>query len=364
MNYLPVFSDRVKRPSLYVQKIISHPISLLIILVLTSLVSNAQHDSLVLNNGDIIVGEVKQMTKQVLIIETDYSDSDFKVEWDKVSELYSDQLYTVALENRVLLAPATIKTSSPGVLRVEDNRNIKEIKVNDIVYFRQLDESFWSKMSASVDFGYSLTKAQNLQQYNASATLGFKTPQWTINANYRQVRSSQDDVDPVRRVEGALRADYLLRNGIFFGAGLNFLSNSEQNLSLRTTGVLGGGYYFVQHSSWYWNAFTGVAINDENFEASVDVNGVSADRESYEGVVGTEINLYNTGDLNLFTNVYWYPSFTEQGRHRVDYKFDISYDLPLDFYVKAGLTLNYDNQPAPGASDTDYVVVTGFGWEL
>jgi hypothetical protein len=55
---------------------------------------------------------------------------------------------------------------------------------------------------------------------------------------------------------------------------------------------------------------------------------------------------------------------TESGRWRIDYSFDTKYDLPLDFYIKVGFTLNYDNQPVAGASKTDYVFQTTFGWEL
>ena len=42
---------------------------------------------------------------------------------------------------------------------------------------------------------------------------------------------------------------------------------------------------------------------------------------------------------------------------------DLKYDLPLDFYVKGGLTVNYDNQPAAGATELDYVFNSGLGWE-
>ena len=73
--------------------------------------------------------------------------------------------------------------------------------------------------------------------------------------------------------------------------------------------------------------------------------------------------MFNTGDLSLLTNIVAYPSFTESGRWRTDFKFDAKYDLPLDFYIKMGLTVNYDNQPAPGSPETDYIFHTGFGWE-
>ena len=69
------------------------------------------------------------------------------------------------------------------------------------------------------------------------------------------------------------------------------------------------------------------------------------------------------GILSLLTQIVAYPSFTESGRWRSDFSLDAKYDLPLDFYVKLGYTLNFDNRPAEGSVKTDYVFHTGFGWE-
>ena len=82
-----------------------------------------------------------------------------------------------------------------------------------------------------------------------------------------------------------------------------------------------------------------------------------------EAYFGSELNMYDIGDLNLLTKASIYPSLTESGRWRVDFVFDAKYDLPLDFYIKLGINLNYDNQPVEGGSETDYVFQTGFGWE-
>ncbi|MGB6035774.1 MAG: hypothetical protein WBG42_05870, partial [Cryomorphaceae bacterium] len=68
-----------------------------------------QKDSLIFDGGQVIVGEVKEMNRNVLTIETDYSDSDFKIEWEKVTEFYSDQLYLVQLSDRSVLTNATMK---------------------------------------------------------------------------------------------------------------------------------------------------------------------------------------------------------------------------------------------------------------
>ena len=42
--------------------------------------ATAQSDTLILINGDMIVGDLKSMDKGVVTIEPPYSDSDFKIE--------------------------------------------------------------------------------------------------------------------------------------------------------------------------------------------------------------------------------------------------------------------------------------------
>ena len=73
--------------------------------------------------------------------------------------------------------------------------------------------------------------------------------------------------------------------------------------------------------------------------------------------------MYDVGDLSLLSRAAAYPSFTEAGRWRAEMSFDAKYDLPLDFYIRLGFNLNYDNRPVEGASETDYVFQSGIGWE-
>jgi len=324
---------------------------------------HAQTDTLVLVNSDVIVGQIQGLNRNVLTVSTPYSDSDFKISWEKVRELYSPRLYTVTFSDRTLMTSATLQTIMPGLIKADNVYTSREEPMSSIVNFRPVYEDFWSKLSASADVGYSLTKANNLQQYNGSIKLGYKSNHWTLSSGYRQVTSSQDEVEAVRRVEAAIEGDYTFENGIFFRSGVNFLSNSEQRLFLRTIGNVSTGYYVIRRSTWHWNAFIGVALNNEDYEEDSETEG-SSDRNSLEAIIGTSLDMFDIGDFGLATTFNWYPSITESGRNRIDYRIDITYDLPLNFYLKGGLTLNYDSDPIPGASDTDYVILTGFGWEL
>ena len=87
-------------------------------------------------------------------------------------------------------------------------------------------------------------------------------------------------------------------------------------------------------------------------------------RSSSRRVSRIEVNLFDLEDVSLLGSLFVYPSFTESGRWRSDFSLDTKYDLPHDFYIKAGITLNYDNRPAIAGNTTDYVFMFTVGWEL
>ena len=102
-----------------------------------------------------------------------------------------------------------------------------------------------------------------------------------------------------------------------------------------------------------------MGINRNNEDYSDD----TPENQSWEGYFGTELNLFDIGDLNLFTKIMAYPGITEKGRWRIDGNLNIKYDLPLDFYIKLGGSLNYDNRTPEDASELDYVIQARVGWE-
>ena len=87
-------------------------------------------------------------------------------------------------------------------------------------------------------------------------------------------------------------------------------------------------------------------------------------RNSAEAFIAAEYKIFDLGDLELGTKLFAFPSLTEVGRFRSDFNINVKYDLPLDIFIKLNYTLNYDNQPAIGAPDNDYVFQTTLGWEL
>ncbi|NBC57155.1 MAG: DUF481 domain-containing protein [Bacteroidetes bacterium] len=320
----------------------------------------AQIDSLYLKNNDVIVGELKSLNKSVAVFETDYSDSDFKIDWDEVLKVKTQTEYLLTLSSGRRYS-GRLDSGPENKVQIIDNDSIlAEIAVEDVVYLRKIDSDFWSKFDASISIGYNFTKANNLSQYSVRSYFGYREKHWLASTRYNQIISTQSDASETQRLDANLIYNRFLRKNWFLLGEINWLSNTAQNIDLRTVSKLGLGKYIIQTNSLYWGLQTGISFNNESFDT--DMGGLSND--SAEGFFGTEVNLYDIGDLSLLSRVIVYPSLTESGRWRTDFNVDLKYDLPLDFFINFGLTINYDNQPVQGGSESDYVFQTTVGWSL
>lgn len=337
-------------------------ISLASIFVLTNALGeiSAQTDSLILSNGNVIVGEVKSMDKGVIQIETDYSDTDFKIEWDKVSEFYSGRVFLITLTDGTR-ANRTLSTSiyDKDHLIIGDSAGGSRVEMLDIVYVNPLDQTFWSRMSASVSIGWDFTKANNLSSVSSRISLGYLADFWSLNGSLDIVKSTQDEVDDINRTDALLSFLYFLKNDWYLLTKLDFLSNTEQKLDLRTAFSVGAGKFLVHTNRIQVGLSGGGVWNNETYD-----DETIESKSSQELFLGGQLDIFDIGDLNLFTNLVVYPSLSESGRVRTDFKFDLKYDILEDFYINLGFTLNYDNQPVEGAAEADYVFQTSVGWDL
>lgn len=321
----------------------------------------SQNDSLVLINGDVIVGELKSMNKGVAVIETDYSDDDLTIEWDGIKEIYTEASYLVTLSNGDRIN-GTVKSIGSGMLKITpETGSPVEVQHDNLVYLKSVDKGFWDRVYATIDIGLDMTKANNMTTFTTRSTLGYLANRWSTDFNFNTLFSKQDEADNNRRTDGGLTYKYFLPHDWYLPITLTYLSNTEQKLNARWNGLIGIGKYVIHSNHAYWGFSGGGAYNHENYTPVVD--SASEIKSSWEGFVGTELNLFDIGDLDLLTNVKVFPGITEAGRWRADFNFDMKYDLPLDFYIKLGYSLNYDNQPVEGAADVDYVLHTGVGWE-
>ncbi len=76
------------------------------------------------------------MNRNILTIKRDYSDSDFKIEWEKVSEFYSDQLYMVQITDRTVFTNATMVFRKPNEVKITGELSNRVVPLGEVAYFR------------------------------------------------------------------------------------------------------------------------------------------------------------------------------------------------------------------------------------
>jgi len=332
---------------------------LLIISSLFSISAKSQHDSLVLKNKNIIIGEIKSLKNGVLTIETDYSDKDFLIEWSGVKEVFSKNRFLITLKNGDRLTGYIISEDDGKKMKiVEDADSEMFTTIEDLVFLKELEKGFWGRVKANIDLGLNLTKANNLKQFNVSSKIAYNADKWASDIYFNMLRASQDSVSTIKRTDATLHYIYYLQHAMFFSSSINFLSNTEQALRLRTTGKLGVGKFFIQTNRAYLAFGGGLSFNNESFFNETE------SRNSLEIYVGTESKLFDIGDLNFTGSLNIYRSITKSGRWRSDLKVDAKYDLPWDFYIKSNFTVNYDNRSAIPGNYFDYIFALSFGWEF
>lgn len=321
--------------------------------------SYAQKDSVVFRNGNYMTGTIQSMNKGVLLMETAYSDADFKIDWEEIVFLHSDQnFHFVLIDGTRVLGRLDAEIANHELTVLTESGEVK-IALKEITEIQTFDLKFFDRVNASIDLGYSYTKANNLSQFSLRSNLGYTSRKWRSFLTYNSVLSSQDDVASTKRTDGDVGGDYFLPKNWYLTTRYTYLQNDEQQLNLRSVFSGGIGKYIFRTNKMYCGVVGGLAYNIEDF-VPVD----QEDRYSTEGMFRAELNLFNVKDFSLLTTLTVYPSITEKDRIRTDFNIDLKYDLPLDFYIGVGYRINYDNQPIEDASDTDYVFQTSIGWSL
>jgi len=327
-------------------------------LMISTLVFSQKKDSLKLNDNQVIIGEIQSMDQSVLVFKTSFSDSDFKIKWWKVKEVYSKRYFIITLSDgrRFNSSIATDSIDKKHVNLIDEGEKVTT-ELNKVTSLDPFENSFFKRLLVAIDAGFSSTKANNFQQLTANGKFDYKAFKWNFLAGFSLVYSRQDNTDNISRYEGNVSTQRFLPKEWYLSTGVDLLSNSDQKLKLRTTASLGAGYFIKKNNNLYFGTGAGLAYNHETYTDAGD------GKSSLESYISADFNKYDIGDFSILTSATLSPSLTESGRLRFDYKFSLKYDLTSSIYLKSALTYNFDNQAVEGATKGDYTFQITVGWD-
>jgi len=317
----------------------------------------SQVDTLLFQDGSLILGEVESLEKGVLTFDTEFDDKDFKIEWDEIKAIHTETILYITLKGGLHFYGVLHSKNDSTIEIISRDGETLEVKDENIVVLVPVKSGFKDRFEAEIDFGLGLAKSNNLKQLNNSNLIGYQTDKWKSHISFDIMISSQDSTETIKRSESEVVFQYIIYKDWYLVPSAKHLSNTEQDLKYRWNAQIGVGNFIVRTNKIYWGVVIGFNRNIEKY-----LND-DPKKSTWEAMISTTVDLFDIEDFDFLTDLYIYPGLTENKRWRVDWNLKVKYDLPLDFYIKTEFALNYDNLPVEGASDLDYVTAFGLGWE-
>jgi putative salt-induced outer membrane protein YdiY len=318
-------------------------------------VAHAAKDVVVTTSGDRLVGEIKGVEKDVLTLSTDYSDADFKIKWDKIASIESDRQFLVeTFEGQRISGP--LKASAPTKAVVVADASVP---LPEVALVQPFEKTFWARFDAALDFGYSLTKTNSAKQLSLGGNLAYRDERNLDTLFFNVFRSSQENATATERWDLSNDFRHLLGTRWYVNTSQDLLNSEELGLDLRTTVGGGGGRYLLRSGSQYLALGAGLAWTNEKY-----TDPALPSQDSAEAYIGTEFMTEKLKFADFLTRFSYYPSLTISGRQRANYRFDLDFNLPGDWYLRVGFFDNFDSRPPEGFSKNDYGWTNTFGFKF
>jgi len=240
---------------------------------------------------------------------------------------------------------------------VESAEKQVELERPTVVQMDQTSERFWRRLNGEINTGIQYSKGNQATQFNLSSNVAYPRERWQAAASYNSTLSTSTGVTASTRNQFTLGALHLMRWNNWFYAGLgNLLQSSEQGIDLQS-GMGGGiGRYLVNtnHATIYLVGGFGWQRTDYSQKT------VSAPtQEVATAMVSGSAKLFRFNKTNLDVMGTVFPALSEPGR--VYSQLNVTYYIKLSGSLSWNVSFygNWDNQPPPTFSGSDYGTSSG-----
>ena len=343
------------------------PLLALLLLFYSPLYAREKTDVVVMRNGDRLTCEIKGLDLGVLYISLDYVDGTISVDWSKVAQLESTQLFIVKDENGGVYTGAlrTVNgsASSPVTIQVaEPARKAVELGAKRVVIMGQTSESFWQRFNGETNLGIIFSKGNDSTQFNVGSETEYLRERWLAHAYYNGSVAASSGATASTRNQVDFDSLRLLHRNNYFYAGLaSFLQSSVQSIDLQTTLGAGIGRYLRNTNHSRISLIGGLAWQDTDYDRRI----VSTGRQNLAAaVIATDVRFFQFSKMNLRVTSTLFPAISAGDLGRVRFKTNASYyiELTRDLSWTFSFYGNWDNRPPAGVSGSDYGTSSGLSW--
>jgi len=319
-------------------------------------------DVIVMKNGDRMTCEIKGLNAGVLSVKLKYVQGSIGVDWLQVARLESDQLFLVKTEDGTVYT-GKLSTAGERPMSIEiASAPEKEVEIpqSQLITLNQTAESFRHRFNGAISTGILYSKGNETTQYNVASQVEYPRERWSsqVAVNSSFASSSNASISTRNQVDvGGMR---LLRwNNWFYSGTGNFLQSSVQGIDLQTT--LGGGIGRYLRNSNRSSLYVLGGFAWQNAQYKTYTTGQGA-QNAAAGLVEAELKIFRFKKTDLDISAVVLPGISEPGRIRANTNASYYIKLFSDLSWNFSFYGNWDNQPPPTLSGSDYGTSSGLSW--
>jgi len=327
-----------------------------------------QTDVLVMNNGDRLTCEIKNLESGVLQIETAYVDGTISVNWFKVARIESKALFLIHMQDGSRYAGKLIVrealSGTPVKIEIEPEDQAAPVVVDkyNVVRMTQFSESILKRFAGSFSIGAVYSKGNNTTQYNFGSDLEYKQERWGGKLDYTSTLSSSTGAPTATFNEFDLTAFRLLRwPNYFWGGGASLLQSSVREIDRQTVVSLTLGRYLKNTNRMQLSVQGGFGWQRTQYYPSYAYDRL---QNVAVAVISSDLDAFTFKKTRLNIRASVFPALTSQGR--LFSRVNATYYLKLFGKIDWNLSFygNWDTQPPASLPSSDYGTSTGLSYSF
>ena len=324
---------------------------LLLLYATNSLLFASKIDTVYLQRGDRITGEVKSLENNYLRLSTDDVGT-VKVEWNKIDSVKILNSMRIELEDGQIMYGKLLTAGIKGSCYIW--RRVGEpllMELIHIVYLSPSEERFIDRLNGSISSGFSYVKASDVLQMNFNGSVEYLAEKNLGQLFYDGLITQDSTSRTTQRHHGGASFRRILPKNWFLITTVSLESNSELELDLRSNFGLGGGNSLVRTNFTNFYLAGGLQFNRETSKGVEQFN--------LEAVFVTDYSvfIYDDPEVSFSINANVIPSLNDLGRVRSNITSDLRWEIFTDFFMKWSVYYTYDSKPlSETAAKSDWAI--------
>ena len=327
--------------------------------VLTPRAAHAQKtDTVSLHNGDIFTGEIKEAGFGILKYSTNAA-STIYIEWNQIAEITTTKVFQFEFSDGRRDVGSFLPGASPGQARLALEADTVVMPLLQITHVTRLKSNFWDRLDGSVDLGFSFTQDNDKLDFSLSTDLKVNAALNVFRAQFSGSFSRQDSASDIRQYNLPVVYQRQLPRRWFIAGLMNFQSNTQLSLDLRSSLIGGVGNRLAETDRLEFSLWAGLGGSRESF----DDEDAST---TFDGLVAANFDVFVFGNLDtsITSSLAAVPVLNEWPRVRLQFNGRFRHELVNNLYISFAIAEYFDSRPPSDTEKNSITFNTSVGWSF